>query len=643
MDQPDAPTLETKPRTPAADPQALDLLGTLPTGPTPESAAPISRDREILKTIFGFDSYRGEQAEIIRHVVGGGDALVLMPTGGGKSLCYQIPAIVRPGVAIVVSPLIALMQDQVESLRQLGVRAAALNSSLAFRDAVAIERRLRAGDLDLVYVAPERLLTDNFLALLDDCELALFAIDEAHCVSQWGHDFRPEYLQLTVLHNRYPWVPRIALTATADGPTRRDILQRLELGEGRAFVAGFDRPNIRYSVQAKTAPRSQLLRFLADRKGQAGIVYCLSRNKVDETAAKLCDEGYRALPYHAGLDSAVRAANQDRFIKEEGIVMVATIAFGMGIDKPDVRFVVHLDLPKSLEAYYQETGRAGRDGLPSEAWMIYGLQDVAKLRQMAEGSEASEAQKRIESRKLDALLGFCETTRCRRQVLLEYFGESDMAACGNCDTCLEPVSSYDGTEITQKALSCVYRTGQMFGAAHIIDVLLGGDTERIRKFHHDNLSTYGIGKDVSRDEWRSVIRQLVSLGLLVVDMEGYGGLRLGSDCRDVLRGDRRIELRRDPAGKRGSGSERRGSKSRSPIDFGDPEQDALFQALRAKRMELAKAQGVPPYVIFQDKQLVAMVLQQPANLSEFAALSGVGQAKLERYGGAFLEVITSRA
>lgn len=599
-------------------------------------------DQAVLRDIFGFESYRGEQGDIIRHVVEGGDALVLMPTGGGKSLCYQIPAIVRSGVAIVVSPLIALMRDQVESLKQLGVRAAALNSSLSFGDAMTVERQLRAGELDLVYVAPERLLTDSFLELLEDCELALFAIDEAHCVSQWGHDFRPEYLQLTILHNRFPWVPRIALTATADGPTRRDILERLELGEGRAFIAGFDRPNIRYSVQAKTAPRSQLLRFLADRKGQAGIVYCLSRNKVEETAAKLVDEGYRALPYHAGLDPSVRAANQDRFIKEEGIVMVATIAFGMGIDKPDVRFVAHLDLPKSLEAYYQETGRAGRDGLPSEAWMIYGLQDVAKLRQMAETSEASEAQKRIESRKLDALLGFCETTRCRRQVLLEYFGESDTAACGNCDTCLEPVSSFDGTEIAQKALSCVYRTGQMFGAAHIIDVLLGGDTERIRKFRHDELSTYGIGKEVSRDEWRSVIRQLVSLGLLVVDMEGYGGLRLGNDCREVLRGERRIELRRDPAAKRGTGGTR-GSRSKGPVDFGDPEQDALFQALRAKRMELAKAQGVPPYVIFQDKQLVAMVLQQPTNLSEFAGLSGVGQAKLERYGEAFLEVIAARA
>ncbi len=631
------------PAAPAFDPQSSGLPEKQAETPAlfdPQGASP---DREVLRSVFGFESYRGEQGDVIRHVIEGGDALVLMPTGGGKSLCYQIPAIVRPGAAIVVSPLIALMRDQVESLKQLGVKAAALNSSLSVGDAMAVERQLRAGELDLVYVAPERLLTDSFLALLEDCELALFAIDEAHCVSQWGHDFRPEYLQLAILHNRFPWVPRIALTATADGPTRRDILERLELGQGRSFVAGFDRPNIRYSVQPKTAPRNQLMRFLADRKGQAGIVYCLSRKKVEETASKLADEGFNALPYHAGLDARVRAANQDRFIKEEGVVVVATIAFGMGIDKPDVRFVVHLDLPKSMEAYYQETGRAGRDGLPSEAWMIYGLQDVAKLRQMAETSEASEAQKRIESRKLDALLGFCETTRCRRQVLLEYFGESDMAACGNCDTCLEPVSSFDGTEIAQKALSCVYRTGQMFGAAHIIDVLLGGDTERIRKFRHDELSTYGIGKEVSRDEWRSVIRQLVSLGLLVVDMEGYGGLRLGNDCREVLRGERRIELRRDPAAKRGTGSSGRSGKSKGPVDFGDPEQDALFQALRAKRMELAKAQGVPPYVIFQDKQLVAMVLQQPANLSEFAGLSGVGQAKLERYGSAFLEVITSRA
>ena len=490
LDPPAAPAVQSKSIAGSAESGLLDGLeppenASLTSAGASDTRGALSRDREVLRNIFGFESYRGEQGDVIRHVVEGGDALVLMPTGGGKSLCYQIPAIVRPGAAIVVSPLIALMRDQVESLKQLGVRAAALNSSLSFGDAMAVERQLRAGELDLVYVAPERVLTDSFLALLEDCELALFAIDEAHCVSQWGHDFRPEYLQLAILHNRFPWVPRIALTATADGPTRRDILERLELGEGRSFIAGFDRPNIRYSVQPKTAPRNQLMRFLADRKGQAGIVYCLSRKKVEETASKLADEGYNALPYHAGLDPGVRAANQDRFIKEEGVVVVATIAFGMGIDKPDVRFVVHLDLPKSMEAYYQETGRAGRDGLPSEAWMIYGLQDVAKLRQMAETSEASEAQKRIESRKLDALLGFCETARCRRQVLLEYFGESDTAPCGNCDTCLEPVSSYDGTEIAQKALSCVYRTGQMFGAAHIIDVLLGGDTERIRKFRHD--------------------------------------------------------------------------------------------------------------------------------------------------------------
>ncbi|MEO5338293.1 MAG: DNA helicase RecQ, partial [Magnetospirillum sp. WYHS-4] len=498
----------------------------------------------ILRDVFGFPSFRGEQAAVIDHVAAGGDALVLMPTGGGKSLCYQVPALLRDGVAVVVSPLIALMRDQVEALRQLGVRAAALNSSLAYGESQAVERAMRAGGMDLVYVAPERLLSEPFLDLLDGCRIALFAIDEAHCVSQWGHDFRPEYRRLTVLHRRFPEVPRIALTATADGPTRREILEHLELEDGRAFVAGFDRPNIRYRIAAKTDARHQFLAFLkAEHAGEAGIVYCLSRAKVEEVAAWLRSQGLAALPYHAGLDKRERDAHQDRFLKEDGIVMVATVAFGMGIDKPDVRFVAHLDLPKSLEAYYQETGRAGRDGLPADAWMAYGIGDVVKLRQMIDGSEAPEERKRVERRKLDALLGFCETVRCRRQVLLEYFGEQRAEPCGNCDTCLEPVESFDGTEAARMALSAVYRTGQVFGAAHVIDVLLGGDTERIRKFGHDRLSTYGIGKAFKREEWRSIFRQLTALGLLEVDVDGHGGLRLGADTRPVLRGEQTVYFR----------------------------------------------------------------------------------------------------
>jgi ATP-dependent DNA helicase RecQ len=590
---------------------------------------------EVLQDVFGFESFRGHQAEIIAHVVGGGDALVLMPTGGGKSLCYQIPALCRPGTAVVVSPLIALMTDQVEALRQAGVRAAALNSSIDYGEALAIERDMEAGELDLIYVAPERLLTESFLGLMGRVRIALFAIDEAHCVSQWGHDFRPEYRRLTVLHERFPAVPRLALTATADGPTRRDIQRHLELTEGRVFVAGFDRPNIRYRVQPKANPRAQLEAFLDDgRRGQSGIVYCLTRAKVEETAKRLSERGVPALPYHAGLDKALRTRHQERFLKEEGLVMVATIAFGMGIDKPDVRFVAHLDLPKSLEAYYQETGRAGRDGLPSEAWMTYGLEDVVKLRQLLENSSAPEGQKRIERQKLDALLGYCETTRCRRQVLLEYFGETLAEPCGNCDTCLEPAAGFDGTEAARKALSCVYRTGQIFGAQHVIDVLLGGDTEKVRKFRHNALSTYGIGSEFSRAEWRSIFRQLVSLGLLAVDIEGHGGLRLGAEARPVLRGERRIELRRDAVRTRPAAA-----KGRAAVLFDDPKDEALFQALRARRLALAKAQGVPPYVIFHDSTLAAMARQRPRRPDQLAGISGVGQAKLERYGEDFLAVI----
>ncbi len=588
---------------------------------------------EVLKNVFGFEAFRGQQGEIVEHVIAGGDGLVLMPTGGGKSLCYQLPALCRPGTGVVISPLIALMQDQVEALRQLGVRAAALNSSLAYGEAIDLERALEAGELDLVYVSPERLLGNGFLGLLARCQIALFAIDEAHCVSQWGHDFRPEYRRLTVLRERFPGVPRLALTATADGPTRRDIVQHLELERGRVFVAGFDRPNIRYRVQPKAAPRDQLLAFLdGEHRSDSGIVYCLSRSKVEETARWLAARDFVALPYHAGLDKALRARHQERFLKEEAVVMVATIAFGMGIDKPDVRFVAHLDLPKSLEAYYQETGRAGRDGLPSDAWMTYGLEDLVKLRQMTENSEAPEGQKRVERQKLDALMGYCETTRCRRQVLLEYFGESLAEPCGNCDTCLQPVDSFDGTEAARKALSCVYRTGQMFGVAHLIDVLLGGDTERVRRFRHDKLSTYGIGGDFSRNEWRSIFRQLVALGLLSVDIEGHGGLRLGARARPVLRGERSIKLRRDPV-------RPAAAKKRSSVIFDDPADESLFQALRARRLALAKSQGVPPYVIFHDSTLAEMARARPRRLEQLAGITGVGAAKLERYGTHFLGVI----
>ena len=590
---------------------------------------------EILRRVFGYDRFRGAQAEIIGHVIDGGDALVLMPTGGGKSLCYQIPALCRPGIGIVVSPLIALMQDQVSALRQLGVRAAALNSSQSYGQQLETERQMRAGAVDLVYVAPERLMTDAFLTQLERCQLALFAIDEAHCVSQWGHDFRPEYLQLAALHTRFPEIPRIALTATADSPTRREIIEKLKLENGRRFVAGFDRPNIRYRVAAKAgSARNQLLSFLkAEHPGDAGIVYRLSRNKVDETAAWLRDQGIDALPYHAGLDKTVRSENQARFLNEDGVVMVATIAFGMGIDKPDVRFVAHLDLPKSIEAYYQETGRAGRDGLPADAWMVYGMQDVARLRQMVEDGDAPEAKKRLEHRKLDSLLGYCETTRCRRQVLLEYFGDAGLP-CGNCDTCLEPVESFDGTLAAQKALSCVYRTGQRFGAGHLIDVLTGSDSERVRNLGHDKLTTFAIGHEYGKDEWRSIFRQLVAAGLLRVDIEGHGGLALTESCRAVLRGEKAISLRRD-AGRKKAASR----STRRPETGIDPADEELFKALRAERLVIARENGVPPYVIFHDTTLLEMARRKPLDETQLALLSGIGKAKLERYGAAFLEVI----
>src|SRR5688572_30290971 len=499
---------------------------------------------DLLRRIFGHPAFRGEQAQIVEHVSRGGDALVLMPTGGGKSLCYQLPALLRDGCGLVVSPLIALMQDQVEALRQLGVRAAYLNSTLDANDAADVERQLLAGELDLLYVAPERLLTNRFLSLLDRARIALFAIDEAHCVSQWGHDFRPEYRQLTVLHERWPDIPRIALTATADAPTRREIAERLALEDARQFVSSFDRPNLRYRVVHKDgAGVRQLLDFLAGHRDESGIVYAFSRKRVESVAEQLAAAGIKALPYHAGIDAGVRAANQRRFLQEDGVVMVATIAFGMGIDKPDVRFVAHIDLPKSIEGYYQETGRAGRDGEPAEAWLCYGLGDVVNLRQLIQQGEAGEERKRLELRKLDSLLGFCESTECRRKSLLGWFGEPRPGGCGNCDNCLEPPQSWDGTEAARKALSCVYRTGQRFGAGHVIDVLRGAQTEKITRFNHEQLSTFGIGSDLDAKQWSSVFRQLVAAGLLEADIERHGALRLTADSGPVLRGERSLRFR----------------------------------------------------------------------------------------------------
>ncbi|HSG64452.1 MAG TPA: DNA helicase RecQ [Gammaproteobacteria bacterium] len=594
---------------------------------------------QLLRDIFGYPEFRGHQRTIIDTALAGRDSLVLMPTGGGKSLCYQIPALVREGTGLVVSPLIALMQDQVGGLRELDIDAAYLNSSLGAAEQRDVIERLKSGMLDILYVAPERLTQQRMLDLLRGVKLSLIAIDEAHCVSQWGHDFRPEYLALDQLRHAFPGVPRMALTATATLPTRDEIVERLALDRPEVFVAGFDRPNICYSVQPKTEPKRQLLKFLDGHRGESGIVYCLSRKRVEQTAAWLKDQGFDALPYHAGLDSATRAEHQRRFVMDDAVVIVATIAFGMGIDKPDVRFVAHLDLPKSLESYYQETGRAGRDAEPADAWMVYGLADVAQLRQLVESSEADETRKRFERQKLEALLGWCEVTECRRRPLLEYFGDDVGASCGNCDNCLAPPETWNGTEAAQKLLSAVYRSGQRFGAAHVVDVLVGSATEKVTRNGHDTLSVFGIGKELTPVAWRSVIRQLVVQGYLQVDQERYGALALTSRSRALLRGEEGVRLRVDPK-ETAVRKKRRSATTAAAISDADRD---LWDALRACRRRIAAEHGLPPYMIFHDATLLQMVEEKPHSEADLLSLSGVGRTKLEKYGGEFLETVRLHA
>jgi len=592
----------------------------------------INRAEEILKHTFGYMEFRGQQKEVIQTTLEGQDSLVLMPTGGGKSLCYQIPGLVLEGMAIVVSPLIALMQDQVSALRQLGINAAYLNSTLSREAHNQVMRSIHEGELELLYIAPERLLQESTLERLRAINVSLIAIDEAHCVSQWGHDFRVDYLGLNVLQNAFPSVPRIALTATADVRTREEIISRLALFKPRVFISSFDRPNIRYSVKEKGNPKAQLLSFLQDHKKQAGIVYCMSRNRVDGIAAWLSQRGVTALPYHAGLSTQERAQNQQRFLREEAVVIVATIAFGMGIDKPDVRFVAHLDLPKSMEAYYQETGRAGRDGLPSSAWMVYGLQDVMRIVNMVQDSNAQEQYKRIERAKIDSLLGWCEATTCRRRALLRYFGEEITQACGNCDICLNPPKTWNATEDAQKLLSNIYRTGQRFGSGHVIDVLRGKDTAKIRQFGHQSLTTYGIGSERSDLQWRSIIRQLIVQGYLIANEQQYGAIQLTEKARGLLKGDIKLFLREDSA------SAKPAKTKRLAVQIDEADQ-GLWEALKACRKDLADSLGVPPFHVFHDATLMEMMEFRPSSDAEFLSINGVGQVKLERFGGDFLQVL----
>lgn len=594
--------------------------------------------QQLLHSLFGYEDFRGQQLDVIQHVIDGGDALVLMPTGGGKSICYQIPAMLRDGVGVVISPLIALMQDQVSSMQQLGVNAQALHSGIDWQLQNQIQQQALNGDLDLLYISPERLMTEACMTLLRSCKIALFAIDEAHCVSQWGHDFRPEYLQLECLQQNFPHVPRMALTATADRPTQQEMVKRLGLNLAQKYISSFDRPNICYRIMQKQKGKQQLLDFVQlQHQGNAGIVYCMSRKKVDETALWLVDQGIAALPYHAGLGAEKRAYNQHRFLNEEGLVMVATIAFGMGIDKPNVRFVAHLDLPKSIESYYQETGRAGRDGLPADAWMVYGLQDVMWLRQRLEQTDMDASIKRSEQSKLDAMLGLCEITHCRRQAILSYFNEDAASGCGNCDNCLEPVATFDGTEVARKALSCIYRSGQRYGVAHLIDILMGKPTDKIKTAGHDKISTFALGQELDQKQWRSVYRQLLALGLVSSDPENYGGLQLLPNCRPLLKGDAQLQLRLD---RKVSIKTPKASKAR--LQIADDDMD-LWQLLRELRMALAQDQKVPPYVIFSDSSLLEMLHTKPQSLLQMSHINGVGEKKLDRYGDDFLALIQQHA